>query len=110
MSRQKEPKVRFRTSTELFSPAMFAAPSADVLLALFAHERDGLSLGKLAAMCSALPLKFTEQLADLEDRSLITGHSDPTRGEVRAIFTADGRELVRRHLSASSELAFSERE
>ena len=110
MSRDKDLGTRTRMRPENFAPALFAPTAWDALLALFADQRDGMSLAGLAGMCSVPALRLTDHLAQLEDHDLVTGRSDPQTGEVLALLSVKGRGLMRRYLSATSELQLRSRE
>jgi hypothetical protein len=84
-----------------FPPAMVEETAWDILLALRSDRRFGLRLDKLAALVSVHEELLNRWLSLLEDRQLVTGH---TTGEVRAVLTPSGRELLDQYLSAATDL------
>lgn len=83
-------------------PAMLEETPWDILLAL--HADQDLSLERLAPVVSVRPAVVGNWLSWLEHRNLVTGTQDELTGEVRAILTGGGRELLDRYLSASIDL------
>jgi DNA-binding MarR family transcriptional regulator len=76
----------------------------DILLALYSDRRSELSLDKLASLASVSETVMGCWLAGLEQRRLIAGAKDSLTGELRAVLTDTGRELLDRYLSAASDL------
>ena len=79
----------------------------DILLALYADRRRQLSIEKLGSVVSVPRIGIASWLAALEDRRLISGAKDEPTGELRAVLTANGRELLDRYLSAVNDLESS---
>ena len=92
------------TAATVLPPAMVEETGWDILLALRSDQRCGLSLGKLGAVISVPQPALIGWLAGLEQRQLITGNTDSLTGEVRAVLTLAGRELLDKYLSATSDL------
>ena len=99
---QKGPTIRSLAVTATLPPAMVEETAWDILLAIYPN--DGLSVEKLAPVASANPIVIGRWLSWLEDRELITGIQDGLTGEVRAVLTSGGRELLNRYLTASIDL------
>jgi hypothetical protein len=76
----------------------------DILLALYADRRSELSLDKLASLASVPETVMDRWLAGLAHRQLIAGAKDSLTGELRAVLTNAGRELLDRYLTAASDL------
>lgn len=76
----------------------------DILLVLHSDRRCELSLDKLASLASVSETVMNRWLAGLERRQLITGAKDSFTGELRAILTSAGRELLDKYLSATIDL------
>lgn len=93
-----------RTAATFLPPAMAGETGWDILLALHSDQRCELTLEKLAALISVSKLVLTEWLAMLEKRRLITGATHGSTQELVAVLTAQGRELLDRYLTATSEL------
>jgi len=83
---------------------MVGETSWDILLALYSDRLCELSLDKLASLVSAPEPVMNGWLADLEQRQLITGAKVSSTGELRAVLTNAGRELLDRYLSATNDL------
>ena len=94
------------------SPAAFLPPALveetgwDILLALYSDRRSALGLAKLASLVSASETVLRRWLSALEKRRLITGEG-ARAGDVCAVLTPTGRELLDRYLSATSDLQVS---
>ena len=102
--RQQKLQIRGQAPTAILPPAMIEESAWDILLALHSDRRCDLSLAKLASLVSVTPSALNHWLATLEDRQLITGAKHGFTGELRAVLTLSGRQLLDRYLSASSEL------
>jgi CTP-dependent riboflavin kinase len=76
----------------------------DILLVLHSDRTCELSLHKLASLASVSGTVMNRWLAGLEQRKLITGAKDSSSGELRALLTKAGRELLDKYLSATSDL------
>ena len=92
------------TAATVLPPAMVEETGWDILLALRSDQRCGLSLGKLGAIISVPQPALVRWFAGLEQRRLITGNTDSLTGEVQAVLTPAGRELLDKYLSATSDL------
>ena len=84
-------------------PAHVEETGWDILLALYAEHRSTLGLVKLASLVSASEAVMMRWLFALEQRRLVTG-DDGSSGDVRAMLTPAGRELLDRYLSATNDL------
>lgn len=76
----------------------------DILLALYSDRECELSLRKLRSLVSAMPRALDQWLASLEERQLVTGKQNNFTGELRAVLSPAGRELLERYLSAADRL------
>ena len=99
---QMDLRPRRRNAATFLPPAAVDEAGWDILLALHADHACKLGVRKLASIVSAPGTVVTEWLMKLEERQLITGVTDA--GEVRALLTPAGRELLDRYLSATSDL------
>ena len=97
-------QVRDQEPTAILPPAMIEESAWDILLALHSDRRCDLSLAKLASLVSVTPSALNRWLATLEDRRFITGAKHGFTGELLAVLTLSGRQLLDRYLSASSDL------
>lgn len=97
------------TRAELVPPAMFGEAAWDCLLALYADARRELSLDQLAGVISIPTPSLQHCLVGLESRQLVTGELDGS-GEIRAVLTPGGRELLETYLTATSNLQFWQQE
>jgi hypothetical protein len=84
-------------------PAMIGETGWDVLLALSDEGRSGLTTIKLASMLSVPRAVLGRWLGWLEDGCLVAGAKDQRSGELRAVLTASGRELLDRYLAATTD-------
>jgi len=85
-------------------PATLEETAWDILLALHRDRYCDLTLRKLAGVVSAREAEMLQWLASLERRGLITGSKHRATGELLAMLTAKGRELLDRYFSATSDL------
>lgn len=85
-------------------PATVEETGWDILLALHSDWHCPLSLDKLGALISVSQTVLTGWLAGLEMRRLIAGAKDSFTGELWAVLTPAGRELLDKYLSATSDL------
>ena len=92
------------TAAACLPPAMVEETSWDILLVLHSDRSCELSLDKLASLASVSETVMHRWLAGLEQRTLITGAKDSLTGELRALLTRAGRELLDKYLSATSDL------
>jgi DNA-binding MarR family transcriptional regulator len=97
-------RMRGATAATILPPAMIQETPWDILLALHSDSRCELSLGRLAALVSVTPPALNRWLAGLEQRQLITGATHRSTGELRAVLTVAGRDLLDRYLSATGML------
>jgi DNA-binding MarR family transcriptional regulator len=101
---RKDLQPRNPTAAAVLPPAMVEETGWDILLVLHSDRRRELSLNKLASLASVSETVMNRWLAGLEQRKLITGSKDSFTGEVRAVLTRAGRELLDRYFSATSDL------
>ena len=101
---QKDLTIPGPSATALLPPAMMEETGWDILLALHADGRRKLSLKKLASIVSVRPRAMGYWLGLLEDRRLVAAVKDEFTGELRAVLTSAGRELLDHYLSAISGL------
>ena len=101
-----EASVQMRAATAaIFLPPVTVEETAwDVLLALYSARHCELSLNKLGALTSVPQTILTNWLAGFEERKLIKGAQDTVTGEVWAVLTPAGRDLLDKYLSATSDL------
>jgi DNA-binding MarR family transcriptional regulator len=85
-------------------PATVEETAWDILLALHSDHSCELSLHKLAGVVSAPKGIIDRWLAWLEQQQLTTGIKHKYTGEIRAVLTDTGRELLDSYLSATSTL------
>ena len=101
---QKDLRPHSPTAAASLPPAMIQETGWDILLVLHSDRRGELRLDKLASLASVPEMVMHRWLAGLEQRQLITGAKDSFTGELRAVLTTAGRELLDRYLSATSDL------
>jgi DNA-binding transcriptional ArsR family regulator len=101
---QKDLAIGRPLAAVLPPPAMLEETGWDILLALHSDPQSELSLKKLGAIVSVPQLVMDEWLSWLEDRRLVAGARDRRSGELRAVLTPGGRELLDRYLSAATDL------
>lgn len=101
---QNDVRTECFAHAEFVPPAMFGEAAWDCLLALYADERRVLGLDRLAGLASLPWLSLQRCLVDLERQQLVTGDLRRNNGEVRAVLTRDGRDLLQKYLSATSDL------
>jgi DNA-binding MarR family transcriptional regulator len=104
---QKDLQMRNPSPAAYLPPALVEETGWDILLALYADRRRALGLVKLASLVSAPEAVLSRWLSALEERRLITGANGAHAGDVRAVLTPIGRELLDRYLSATSDLQVS---
>ena len=85
-------------------PALIGETGWDILLALTSPDGTGVRLERLARMISVPRAVLAQWLDWLEDRQLVTGHSDHLTDEFIAAITRPGLELVENYLLAASSL------
>lgn len=105
--RQKDVQVLRPSAAASLPPALVEETGWDILLALHSDRGCDLSLEKLASLVSASEMVMGRWLAALENRRLIAGATDLVSGQVRALLTSAGRELLDRYLSATADLQVS---
>ena len=101
---QKNLRMRGGTAAATLPPAMIEETPWDILLALRSDRRCELTLAKLASLVSVTQPVLDRWLAGLEQRQLIKGAKHKFTGELRAVLTSAGRDLLDRYLSATSVL------
>jgi len=88
-------------------PATLEETGWDILLALHRDRHCDLTLRKLAPVISTREAEMLQWLSSLEQRGLITGAKHRATGELVAMLTAKGRDLLDRYFSATSDLKAS---
>jgi len=101
---QKDLRPNSPTAAASLPPAMIQETGWDILLVLHSDRRCELSLDKLASLASVSGTVVNRWLASLEQRNLVTGAKDSPTGELRALLTKAGRDLLDKYLSAASDL------
>ncbi len=101
---QNDVRTECFARAQFVPPAMFGEAAWDCLLALYADERRGLGLDRLAGIASLRWTSLQHWLAELERQQLVTAELRRNNGEVRAVLTRDGRDLLQKYLSATSDL------
>lgn len=92
-------------SAAIFLPPPTVEETAwDILLALHSDQGCELKLDKLARMVSVTPPIVDRWLDVLEQRQLVAGTMHRFSGELRAVLTPAGRDLLDRYLSAAADL------
>ena len=85
-------------------PPLVEETGWDILLALHSDRQRDLSLQKLASLVSTPEAVMDRWLATLEQRGLLIAAEHRSTGEILAVLTRRGRELLDRYFSAASEL------
>src|ERR1700756_3915760 len=101
---QKNLQMRSPSPAACMPPAFVEETGWDILLALHTDRGCELTLEKLTSLISVSEMVMGPWLAALENRRLITGVKDSTTGQIRALLTTAGRELLDRYLSATTDL------
>ena len=91
-------------AARIVPPATVEETGWDILLALHSDRHCELVLRKLASIVSVSEVVMNGWLATLEERGLITGAQHPATGDLLAMLTRKGRELLDRYFSATSDL------
>ena len=106
MNREWQMSVQMHgpTAATFLPPATVGETGWDILLALYSDQHCKLNLGRLGALTSVPQTVLTNWLAGLEERKLISGAKDTLTGELWALLTPAGRELLDKYLSATSDL------
>jgi hypothetical protein len=104
MNWQRDLRVRTQKASAVPPPGTIGETGWDILLALHSDPASKLTVEKLGAIASVQPLVLGEWLLWLEDRRLVAGARDRRTGEIRAVLTSGGRELLDRYLSATADL------
>ena len=94
-------------ATKIVPPATLGETGWDILLALHRDRHCNLTLRRLAAIVSVPEVALVRWLASLEQRALITGAQNPSTGDLLAVLTSTGRDLLDRYFSATSGLQAS---
>ena len=96
----RDVEIRRPTAAVLPLPAMVEETGWDILLALHRDHRRELTFAKLAVIASVPRHAVGRWLSLLEDQRLITATRPATTDGLRAVVTADGRDLLDRYLEA----------
>jgi DNA-binding MarR family transcriptional regulator len=91
-------------AARIVPPATLEETGWDILLALHRDRHCDLTLQKLASVVSVRETEMLRWLASLEQRGLITGVKHRATGELLAMLTGKGRDLLDRYFSATSGL------
>ena len=91
-------------AARIIPPATLEETGWDILLALHRDRHRDLTLQKLASVVSTREAEMLQSLAWLERRGLITGAKRRATGELMAMLTAKGHELLDRYFSATRDL------
>jgi len=91
-------------AARIVPPATLEEAGWDILLALHRDRYCDLTLQKLASVVSLREVEMLRWLASLEQSGLISGVKHRATGELRAMLTAKGRNLLDRYFSATSDL------
>ena len=91
-------------AARIVPPATVEETGWDILLALHSDRHCELFLRKLASIVSVSEVVMNGWLATLEERGLITGAKHPATGDLLAMLTHKGRELLDRYFSATNDL------
>lgn len=94
------------TAAASLPPAMVEETGWDILLALHSHDVSEPSLEKLAALVSVPPKVMHRWLMRLEERHLIAAAKRDPTGELSAVLTPAGREMLDSYFSAAKGLHF----
>jgi hypothetical protein len=97
---QRDIEFHSPAGTAFLPPPTIEETGWDILLALRSDRNRDLSLDKLAAVVSAHEMIIGRWLSWLEDRRLIGAERSRSTGELRAVLTPSGRDLLDRYLSA----------
>jgi len=95
------------SAAALLPPALIDETGWDVLLALHSDRGGQLGLEKLAAIASIHRMKLGYWLDWLESHHFVAAANDKYSGELRAILTGEGRNMIDDYLSAIGKLSFS---
>jgi DNA-binding MarR family transcriptional regulator len=101
---QKDLQIPRTSVVACLPPALVQETGWDILLALHSDAHCDLSLEKLCALISVSQEVMVRWLASLEERHLITGATDGLTGQLRAVLSKAGRELLDRYLSVTRSL------
>ena len=100
----KDLDIRTPAPVAFLPPAMVEETGWDILLALHSDKRFEMSLAKLASLVS-VPLEIlTQWLVRLEGGKLVAGIKHRPTGELHAILTRAGRDLLDAYVSTASGL------
>lgn len=91
-------------AARIVPPAALEETGWDILLTLHRDRHCDLTLQKLASVVSAREAEMLQWLASLERRDLITGAKHRVTGELLAVLTTKGRDLLDRYFSAATDL------
>lgn len=91
-------------AARIVPPATIEETAWDILLALHSDRSCELSLRKLASLASVPEIAMNGWLATLEESELITGARGASTGDLLAVLTCKGRELLDRYFQATNDL------
>ena len=91
-------------AARIVPPATIDETGWDILLALHSDRHCELAPRKLASIVSASDVAVNGWLATLEERELITGARHHATGDLVAMLTRRGRELLDCYFSAANDL------
>jgi DNA-binding MarR family transcriptional regulator len=91
-------------AARIVPPATLEEAGWDVLLALHRDRHCDLTLQKLASIVSLREAEMLRWLVSLEKGGLISGAKHRATGELVAMLTAKGRDLLDRYFSATNDL------
>ena len=99
------PSAELRPNVATFMPPPTVEETAwDILLALHSDQGCELKLDKLARLVSVAPSALYRWLELLERRQLVASARHGFSGDLRAVLSPAGRELLDRYLSAAADL------
>jgi hypothetical protein len=102
--RQSDLEIGSAAAAAFLPPPTIEETGWDILLALYSDPHRELSLEKLGSLVSVHTMAMGRWLSRLEDRRFVTGSKDKFTGELRAVLTPVGRDLLARYFSAVSGL------
>ena len=93
-----------RTAATFLPPVTVEETGWDILLALHSDRACDLSLDKLRSVVGVPEPAMLQWLAALEQRALISGAKHRSTGELLAVLTPKGRDLLDRYFAATGDL------
>jgi len=94
-------------AAKIVPPATLKETGWDILLALHRDRHCDLNLETLASIVSVPEAVMKRWLTTLEQREFITAAQHRSTGELLAVLTSKGRELLDRYFSATRDLQIS---